>query len=103
MRRPPTIVLHDGARRRLLSWLGIGTLCLVVTLPPVNVQAPAPPPMVRVATYNVLNPDLCSKERFPRCSAADVEPSARLALLMDKLQDAMSASWPTVFCLQEVL
>ncbi|CAE7437526.1 unnamed protein product [Symbiodinium sp. CCMP2456] len=57
---------------------------------------------VRVVTYNVLSPTLCSARRFPHCKEQDLLESVRWPRLVTQLDAALAETTPTVFCLQEV-
>eukprot|EP00913_Durusdinium_trenchii_P014440 g13545.t1 len=56
---------------------------------------------IRVVTYNVLSPTVCSEDSFPRCRSEDLQEALRLQRVLTKLDDAISTR-PTVICLQEV-
>lgn len=58
--------------------------------------------VLRVATYNVLAPFLCSQSRFPRCRPADLEEAIRWDRLVERLEEVLASPVPTVLCLQEV-
>lgn len=60
------------------------------------------PGLVRVVTYNVLSPLLCSAKRFPQCRPEDLQEDLRWARVKLKIEEAMAVEWPTVICLQEV-
>lgn len=58
--------------------------------------------VVRVITYNVLNPLLCSPKRFPHCRPEDLGEAVRWNRVSAKIEAALATEWPTVVCLQEV-
>eukprot|EP01061_Rhynchopus_euleeides_P029476 TRINITY_DN4829_c0_g1_i4.p1 TRINITY_DN4829_c0_g1~~TRINITY_DN4829_c0_g1_i4.p1 ORF type:complete len:363 (+),score=150.39 TRINITY_DN4829_c0_g1_i4:63-1151(+) len=55
---------------------------------------------VRVVSYNVLSPALCSPSHFYTCKEEDLAPETRLARVVSQLDAATSE--PAVVCLQEV-
>eukprot|EP00928_Gymnodinium_smaydae_P052830 TRINITY_DN36982_c0_g1_i1.p1 TRINITY_DN36982_c0_g1~~TRINITY_DN36982_c0_g1_i1.p1 ORF type:complete len:375 (-),score=93.10 TRINITY_DN36982_c0_g1_i1:63-1187(-) len=59
---------------------------------------------LRVVTYNVLNPQLCSPESHPHCEAAALDPELRYRRVLAQLEAARhGAPGPAVvLCLQEV-
>lgn len=58
--------------------------------------------VVRVATYNLLHPPLCSGKRFPHCRPEDLGEAVRWKGIKAKLEEVMACDWPAVICLQEV-
>lgn len=57
---------------------------------------------IRVVTYNVLSPTLCSLNRFPHCSKENLDEKKRWSRIKAQLEGVVAASGPTVICLQEV-
>lgn len=57
---------------------------------------------VRIVTYNVLAPSLCSEKRFPHCKKEDLDEPVRWERVSAKLEETLAGSLPTVVCLQEV-
>lgn len=55
---------------------------------------------VRVATYNILSPNLCSPGYFRQCDPEALEPEGRLEAVMDQLEGEVKHS--SVIGLQEV-
>lgn len=55
---------------------------------------------IRVASYNVLSPDLCSPEVFPHCRAEDLERSTRYSRVINHLKEEVARG--SICCLQEI-
>jgi mRNA deadenylase 3'-5' endonuclease subunit Ccr4 len=55
---------------------------------------------IRIATYNVLSTNLCSKEYFEHCDPKAVQNNNRWELVKEKILERASSN--TIICLQEV-
>lgn len=66
----------------------------------VAAAAPLENPTVRIVTYNVLSPNLCSAGFFSLSEAGACDPSKRLERVKKKLREEMRLD--SVLCLQEV-
>ncbi|CAE6941479.1 ccr4 [Symbiodinium natans] len=103
---PPTL-LSGGfglalLRRRASAWRGAFDPRGRASRRAQGGQGNAQSAHVRVVTYNVLSPTLCSPNRFPHCRSEDLLESFRWPRLIAQLEAALADSVPTVFCLQEV-
>ena len=59
---------------------------------------------IRIATYNILSPNLCTQEYYPTYPKEHIEPKKRLVKILSKLSQEIKTSkpLPVIFCLQEV-
>jgi len=69
---------------------------------PVSSTSQTQAALVRVTTYNVLHPGLCSERQFPHCKPEDLDKSVRWKRIEARLNEAIAHPEPSVMCFQEL-